>query len=91
MVVSRPSVTWPNRLYVGGRPAPFAPVITKNWLPPEFGWPVFAIASEPIWYSPASGGSSGIVYPGPPCPVPSGSPHCTTNPGMIRWQIVSSK
>ncbi len=37
---------------------------------------------------------SGMEYPGPPVPVPVGSPHCRTpKPGLVvsRWRVVESK
>src|SRR5437867_3976357 len=47
--------------------------LMKNWLPPVFG-PAFAMESVPLALRLFAGSSSLIVYPGPPNPVPSGSP-----------------
>ena len=45
-----PEVTEPKRAYVLGRDSPCGPATMKNWLPPELGWPVLAIAREPSGY-----------------------------------------
>ncbi len=56
--------------------------VMKNWLPPVFG-PEFAIESIPFALCFRSGwNSSRIVYPGPPVPVPVGSPPWIMNPGI---------
>ena len=57
----------------------FRPATMNHWLPPVCGWPVLAIATDPSGYWSAgfdafAGSSSGMVYPGPPLPVPVGSP-----------------
>src|SRR5918994_7795796 len=39
----------------------------------------------------SSGGGSTTLYPGPPVPVPDGSPPWITKPGTIRWKNVPSK
>ena len=61
----------------------------KNWLPPVFG-PEFAIDIVPRAFRLSVGSSSLIEYPGPPYPVPSGSPPWIMNPLMTRWKIVPS-
>src|SRR5439155_27213092 len=65
----------------------------KNWLPaaPRGSVEDFAIATTPSVYSALAGGTSATVYPGPPRPVPVGSPPWMTKPGTIRWKIVPSK
>ena len=60
----------------------------KNWLPPEWGWPVFAIAMVPLMLECPLPNSSSIVYPGPPIPVPVGSPPWIMNPSMTLWKMV---
>src|SRR5579864_2208126 len=89
LATSIPDVTMPNREYCGGSATPSAPTMMKNWLPLVLG-PELAMASEPILYAPALGSSSANVYPGPPVPVPVGSPPWSTNPGMTRWNTVPS-
>src|SRR5690349_19790881 len=67
----------------------------KNWEPPVLGCPVLAIANVPGRYVSWPDSSSGIVYPGPPVPVPDGSPHWSTKMelGAVvrRWHGVLSK
>src|SRR5437660_1749030 len=65
----------------------------KNWLPavPRGSVEDFAIATTPSVYSEFAGGTSTTVYPGPPRPVPVGSPPWMTKPGTILWKIVPSK
>ena len=67
-------------------------VTTKNWLPaaPRGSATVLAIATVPSVYCVALAGVSTVVYPGPPVPVPVGSPPWITNSGTIRWKTVSS-
>src|SRR4029079_14374580 len=64
----------------------------KNWLPLVFG-PLFAIATVPAGYFAPTRFSSLKSYPGPPVPVPVGSPHCSTlrEPFVSRWEGVLSK
>ena len=50
----------------------------KNWLPPVLA-PAFAMANTPGAYCSPPRSSSGIEYPGPPLPVPVGSPPCRTS------------
>ena len=74
-----PEVTWPKREYEFGSDSPSVPATMNHWLPPLFGWPVLAMATDPSGYWSAgfeafAGSSSGMVYPGPPLPVPVGSP-----------------
>ena len=68
----------------------------KNWLPAESGSASRAIEITPkSWGSEL--GSSGSQYPGPPSPVPVGSPPWMTNGslvrasnGTMRWKITPS-
>jgi hypothetical protein len=52
--ISMPSVTtpktgcWEGVLLLNQSRKPFCAVLMKNWLPPESGWPVFAMLSVPI-------------------------------------------
>ena len=59
------------------------------------GWLDLAIASVPAPYVSFPESSSGTVYPGPPVPVPVGSPHCRTKivlGGVVsRWHGDLSK
>src|SRR5581483_8865667 len=69
---SIPPVTWPKTVCFPSSHGHASAVTMKNWLPFVFG-PAFAIASAPR----ATGwalNSSSNVYPGPPVPVPVGSP-----------------
>ena len=45
------------------------------------------MATVPTGYCAFAGGVSTTVYPGPPVPVPAGSPPWITNPGTIRWNV----
>src|SRR3954451_210078 len=67
----------------------------KNCEPPVSGALVLAIASVPGPYASLPVSSSGMVYPGPPVPVPDGSPHCNTKmvlgETVSRWHGVLSK
>ena len=69
------------------------PVTTKNWLPevPGASFSAFAIATTPFVYAASLGGVSTVLYPGPPPPVPVGSPPWMTKPGTTRWNVVPSK
>ena len=64
----------------------------KNWLPLVSG-PALAMATDPSGYCGAAlaGSSSANLYPGPPVPVPVGSPVWSTKPGMTRWKTTQSK
>ena len=48
-----------------GRDSPCGPATMKNWLPPELGWPVLAMATEPSGYwsrgVAALGGFSSVI------------------------------
>ena len=63
----------------------------KNCEPPVLG-PALAIEIVPLSFSsrlvPVN--SSFILYPGPPIPVPVGSPPWIINPGIILWNITPS-
>ena len=62
----------------------------KNWEPFVLR-PEFAIATTPSVYALVCDSSSSNQYPGPPRPVPVGSPHCRKRyppPLLIRWQVV---
>ena len=61
----------------------------KNWEPLVSG-PALAMAMDPISYSPAAGSSSENWYPGPPLPVPCGSPPWIMKPGITRWKVMPS-
>jgi hypothetical protein len=66
----------------------------KNWLPLLLGSLARAIATVPRGKAPFGGAfSMPNPYPGPPLPVPVGSPHCSTKrPAVVsRWHGVSSK
>ncbi|OLC63164.1 MAG: hypothetical protein AUH76_07050 [Candidatus Rokubacteria bacterium 13_1_40CM_4_67_11] len=63
--------------------------LMKNWLPPVFG-PAFAMEMVPRAFRLSAGSSSLIVYPGPPSPVPCGSPPWIMKFGITRWKIVPS-
>src|ERR1039458_7842708 len=86
---SYPSVTSPKTLCLLSSQGVAASVM-KNWLPLVFG-PALAIDRVPalvcfrsLWNSSAN------LYPGPPRPVPSGSPPWIMKPGITRWKIVPS-
>src|SRR3954454_7955307 len=49
------------------------------------------MATTPFVYLVPAGGLSRVVYPGPPPPVPVGSPPWMTKPGTIRWKVRPSK
>ena len=49
------------------------------------------MATTPFVYFASSGGTSTVEYPGPPDPVPVGSPPWMTKPGTIRWNLIPSK
>src|SRR2546430_8649254 len=65
----------------------------KNWLPavPAGSLPPLAIATVPFGYIVPFGGTSSVLYPGPPLPVPVGSPPWMTKFLAIRWKISPSK
>ncbi len=64
----------------------------KNWLPFVFG-PALAMATVPAGYDVVPRFSSLNWYPGPPLPVPVGSPHCRIKIccSVSRWQWVPLK
>src|SRR5207302_1098445 len=64
--------------------------LMKNWLPPVFG-PAFAMESVPLALRLFAGSSSLIVYPGPPNPVPCGSPPWIMKPAITRWKMLPHK
>src|SRR6188472_4075324 len=49
------------------------------------------MATSPFLYCVSFGGASTVEYPGPPLPVPSGSPPWITKPGTMRWNVRPSK
>ena len=60
------------------------------------GWSVevrnqTGLAQTPSVYAVPGGGTSTVLYPGPPVPVPVGSPPWITKPGTTRWKVVPSK
>src|SRR4051812_8574239 len=64
--------------------------VMKNWLPFVFG-PALAIDSEPFWWRRGLFlTSSANLYPGPPLPVPCGSPPWTMKSAITRWNLVPS-
>ena len=88
-----PLTTRPRTAYSGGSPASSA-VTMKNWLPevPGASACVLAIATTPRVYCVERGGASTTLYPGPPWPVPWGSPPWMTKspvPGLLamRWNV----
>src|SRR4029078_13365439 len=86
---SMPFVTWPNTEYAGASPPSGMSFNTmKNWLPFVFA-PAFAIATVPRVYGTVTG-SSLNSWPGPPPPVPVGSPPWMTKSGTTRWKTVPS-
>ena len=50
------------------------------------------MATDPIgyWGVAVLGSSSANWYPGPPSPVPVGSPVWSMNVGMTRWKMMQS-
>ncbi len=89
---SMPSTTRPKMAYVrAASSAARAPSsrTMKNWLPWELGAWVRAMATMPRPYWPTTG-SSTMLYPASPDPVPVGSPPWMTKPGTIRWNTVPS-
>ena len=70
-----------------------SPVTTKNCEPDAPGGSacVLAIATTPLSYLRSFGGASTTVYPGPPSPVPAGSPPWITKSLTMRWNVVPSK
>ena len=64
--------------------------VMKNCEPLVFG-PALAIASRPgLSNFFRLENSSSNLYPGPPVPVPSGSPPWIMNCGITRWNSVPS-
>ena len=61
----------------------------KNWLPavPAGSVDPLAMATVPAGYVVPVGGGSTVLYPGPPLPVPVGSPPWMTKFRAIRWKI----
>ncbi len=86
---SIPSFTLPNTACLPSSQGVAARVM-KNWDPPVLG-PALAMDRTPSPECLSSGwNSSGIVYPGPPVPVPRGSPPWIMNPSMTRWKMTPS-
>ena len=78
----------PEQRVVGGQRLALGPVTTKNWLPLVLG-PELAMATDPIGYCGVAlaGSSSANLYPGPPDPVPVGSPVWSMKLGITRWKV----
>jgi len=51
---------------------------------------ISGIATTPSVYLVDFGGASTVSYPGPPPPLPVGSPPWITKPGMTRWNFTPS-
>src|SRR5271165_1872921 len=47
---SKPEITWPKTVYCGASSLELSCMLMKNWLPPECGWPVLAIAMVYLAY-----------------------------------------
>src|SRR5207249_6019739 len=85
---SMPSVTRPKTVCLPSSQGAASVVTMKNWLPFVFG-PALAMANAPrstLW----SLNSSSNVYPGPPVPVPVGSPPWIMKSGITRWKTTPS-
>src|SRR5262249_13244478 len=62
--------------------------VMKNCAPPVLAAPLFAIARMPALSSlRPDPNSSGMLNPGPPVPVPSGSPPWIMKFGITRWNV----
>jgi len=85
---SMPAVTWPKTVCLPSSHGAASMVTMKNCEPLVLG-PALAIASAPrttlCWLN-----SSSKVYPGPPLPVPCGSPPWIMKSGMTRWKMTPS-
>ena len=103
--VTLPKTAWqdcPRAVQSLGEPSGFSPSrwgvgawVMKNWLPfvacPAC-IPALAMDKIPAESCRASGWNSfWNVYPGPPVPVPVGSPAWDMKPGITRWNVVPSK
>ena len=86
--MSMPEITSPNAVYAPSRWGAASKTM-KNWLPAELGSAVRAIDSTPRTCD-VSLNSASIVYPGPPAPVPVGSPPWAMKPWMMRWKVTAS-
>ena len=87
---SIPSITLPNTVCASSR-CGVGTSVMNHCPPPVFGRPTFAMDSTPgpLWRRRGLN-SSGIVYPGPPLPVPVGSPLCAMKSAMTRWNVTWS-
>ena len=95
-IASAPSTASPNAQYCPSSRAVSSRVrATNHWLPALSGQSLRAIETTPKSCGSADG-SSMMSYPGPPSPVPVGSPPWITNGrpprpfGTTRWTIVPS-